>query len=79
MRAKTATLALALLLLGSGLVWATTYHSITIDGKLGDFAADEKLPADSASDSIFGTNNELKDAYVTWDLNHLYLGFEFSV
>jgi len=79
MRAKTTTLALALLLLGSGLVWATTYNTITLDGKLGDFAADEKLPADSTSDSIFGSNNELKNAYVTWDLNSLYLGFEFSV
>lgn len=78
MRAKTVSLVLLVLVLGSGLVWATTYHSITVDGNLTDFAANEKLAVDPAKDSIFGVNNDLQNAYLTWDLNNLYLGFDFT-
>ncbi len=75
---RTLILVLFIVLFGSGLVWAATYHSITVDGNLSDFAADEKLPSDPLTDSVFGSNNELQLAYLTWDANNLYLGFNFK-
>ena len=78
MRTKILPSLILCTLLFSGLVWATTYHTIKVDGKLADFAADEKLPADPANDSIFGANNELQLAHVTWDADNLYLGFSFK-
>lgn len=59
-------------------VWATTPHTITVDGDLGDFAADEKTTGDPAGDSIYGANNDLTTLHVTWDAQKLYLGFGYK-
>jgi MYXO-CTERM domain-containing protein len=61
----------------AGVVWATTHHSVTVDGDLGDFAADEKTAGDPSNDSDYGYNNELNQLLVTWDASHLYLGFDY--
>jgi len=47
-----------------GVVFATTYHTITIDGN-NDFDADE----------TFSTSSSGYTAYVTWDANNIYLGY----
>jgi hypothetical protein len=78
---KTALLGLTLcLLLVGGIVWATTYHSITVDGVLSDFAADENTVGDPAGDSNYapGTTNDLTGLSVTWDATNLYLGFSYA-
>ncbi len=62
----------------AGVVWATTYHSITVDGNLSDFAPDEKTVGDPAGDSLYAANNDLTTLYVTWDAQKLYLGFEYQ-
>ena len=64
-------------LLVAGVTWATTPHTITVDGDLSDFAADEKTPGDPVGDSLYGKNNDLSTLYVTWDANNLYLGFDY--
>ena len=65
-------------LLGLGTVWATTHHTITVDGKILDFAADEKTAGDAKGDSAYAANNDLSTLYVTWDANNLYIGFEYA-
>jgi hypothetical protein len=70
--------AIAGALIVAGVVWATTYHTITVDGNLSDFAADEKTAGDPAGDSLYAANNDLTTLYVTWDAQKLYLGFEFK-
>jgi hypothetical protein len=62
----------------AGIVWATTYHTITVDGSLTDFAYDEKTAGDPAGDSGYGANNDLTTLYVTWDAQKLYLGFAYK-
>ncbi len=65
-------------LLGLGTVWATTHHTITVDGKILDFTADEKTAGDAKGDSAYATNNDLTTLYVTWDASNLYIGFAYS-
>lgn len=55
--------ALALLLLAAPLARATAYHTITVDGDMGDWAADEEMEAAGPY-----------TLYLTWDANNLYLG-----
>jgi hypothetical protein len=43
---------------------ATTYHTITVDGNLSDWASDE----------AFSTSTTGVTWYITWDENYLYLG-----
>lgn len=69
--------ALGVLLVG-GAVLATTYKTITVDGNLADFSADESFPADGLSDSLYGVNNELNKVHATWNKNTLYLGFDYA-
>jgi MYXO-CTERM domain-containing protein len=57
---------------------ATTHHTITVDGVLTDFTADEKTAGDPATDSDYGADNELAALHVTWDANALYLGFDYT-
>lgn len=76
--ARLAAPLVAALVLGTTVVWATTYHTITVDGTTSEWAADEKTPADSASDSLYGSNNELSSLYVTWDAQKLYLAFDYK-
>jgi MYXO-CTERM domain-containing protein len=66
-------------LLVAGSVWATTHHTITVNGTLADFDADEKTAGDPANDSTYGVDNELTTLYVTWDAQKLYLGFDYKV
>ena len=63
----------------AGVVWATTYHTITVDGNLVDFAADEKTAGDPANDSLYGVDNELTTFYATWDAQKLYLGYDYKI
>lgn len=55
---------LMLLFLGVIFAWATTYHTLTIDGT-NDFAADED----------FTTSTGGFTAYFTWDAGNLYIGY----
>jgi len=65
-------------LLAAAMGGATTHHSITVDGDLADFAADEKTAGDPTGDSVYGANNDLGGLYVTWDAQGLYLGFDYT-
>ena len=65
-------------LLVAGVVWATTPHTITVDGDLADFTKDELTAGDAAGDSLYGKNNDLTGLYVTWDASNLYLGFQYK-
>jgi len=58
-------------------VGATTYSGVTVDGDLGDFAADEHTAGDPLGDGSYGANNDLGQLYVTWDATQLYLGFDY--
>lgn len=55
--------ALAVLLLAAHLTRATAYHTITVDGDMGDWAADEDMEASGPY-----------TLYLTWDANNIYLG-----
>jgi len=59
-------------------VYASTLHTITVDGDLADFAADEKTAGDVLGDSVYGANNDLSALYVTWDAQKLYVGFDYK-
>ncbi len=56
---------ISLLLILSNLLFATTFHTITIDGT-NDFAADE----------TFSTTSTGYTTYITWDQNNLYIGYD---
>ncbi len=58
---------LSLLLIAWGILLATTYHTITIDG-VNDFTSDE----------TFSTSSSGYVAYVTWDAVNIYLGYSGS-
>jgi MYXO-CTERM domain-containing protein len=66
-------------LLVSGAVWGTTYHSVSVDGNLADFTSDETTAGDGVCDSLYGTDNCLSTLYVTWDAQTLYLGFDYKM
>ena len=59
-------------------VYASTLHTITVDGDLADFAPDEKTAGDAVGDSVYGANNDLSTLHVTWDAQKLYLGFAYK-
>jgi uncharacterized repeat protein (TIGR01451 family) len=46
---------------------ATAYHTITIDGDLSDWAADEMMETDNG-----------RDLYITWDDTNLYIGLDLD-
>lgn len=55
------------------------YNSPVIDGNIGsDWVPDENILSDPADDSPWG-GNELRELWLTWDVNNLYIGIEFSV
>lgn len=56
-----------LLLFSFGILFATAYHTINIDGN-NDFQSDE----------TFSTSSSGYTAYVTWDANYIYLGYSGS-
>jgi len=56
-------LALAILALAVPVVWATTYHTITVDGDMSDWAIDEAMEAAGPY-----------TLYLTWNASNLYLG-----
>ena len=58
--------------------FATTPHTITIDGNTSDFASDELVWNDSDSDCAWDFN-ELYKMYITWDENALYIGADFML
>jgi hypothetical protein len=66
-------------LLVAGSVWATTHHTITVNGTLADFDTNEKTAGDPENDSLYGVDNELTTLYVTWDASKLYLGFDYKI
>ncbi len=55
--------ALAILTLAAPLAWATTYHTITVDGDMSDWATDEDM-------ETVGPYT----LYLTWDAANIYLG-----
>ncbi|MBN1552823.1 PKD domain-containing protein [bacterium] len=59
-------------------IYATTPHTITIDGNTSDFADDELVWNDSSSDCAWDFN-ELYRLYITWDANALYIGADFLI
>lgn len=61
---KRSILVFAGLVLSAVIAWATTYHTIVIDG-VNDFAGDED----------FTTSSGGYTAYFTWDANNLYFGY----
>jgi len=66
------SLVLALLMGLTSMAVATTYHTITLDGNMSDWAADEFVS--SSAHAGGGTEADIQDLYVTWDANNLYLG-----
>lgn len=55
------------------------YNSPIIDGAIGsDWEIDENVLSDLPDDSPWG-GNELRELWVTWDVDNLYIGIEFSV
>jgi hypothetical protein len=53
-----------IIILSIGLLYATTFHTLTFDG-INSFAQDE----------VFTTSTEDYNAYCTWDDEYLYLGY----
>ncbi|HDR91418.1 MAG TPA: hypothetical protein ENN75_04115, partial [candidate division Zixibacteria bacterium] len=55
------------------------YNSPIIDGVIGsDWQGDENILSDPPDDSPWG-GNELRELWLTWDADNLYIGVEFSV
>jgi hypothetical protein len=61
-----------------GFTWATTYHTISIDGDASDFDDDEIVLTDPPDDSYW-TNNEIYAIYLTWDAENLYVACDYKV
>ncbi|MEN3045774.1 MAG: hypothetical protein ABDH49_02115 [Candidatus Hydrothermales bacterium] len=61
------------------ILFSLTYHQVQIDGNLSDFYDYERVYSDKPRDSYWGAQNELKDLYITWDKNNIYLGIEYIV
>ncbi len=57
---------------------ASTYHSIDVDG-VNDFSADERIINDSYHDSYWGSQNELKNLFLTWTAETLFIGCEYTL
>lgn len=58
-------------------IYASPFHSISIDGDLSDFVADE-LKLQDDNDSSF-SGSELRNLYLTWDASNIYIGVEGPV
>ncbi len=58
---------------------AVPYHSVTVDGSTEDYAPDEQVLQDPTNDSFYGPSNELRDLYLTWDREALYLALDYVV
>ena len=55
------------------------YNSPIIDGVIGtDWDSDENILSDPPDDSPWG-GNELRELWLTWDADNLYIGVQFSV
>jgi len=58
-------------------VLSKTPHSFTLSGNCeADFSANEKIAADSQSDSKWGITNEIYDLWTTYDSENIYIGLK---
>jgi len=55
-------------------LYSATPHTITVDGNLSDWSADELMYNDPLNDGTWGYYNQVDDLYLTWDSNNLYIG-----
>lgn len=67
-------------------LFSKPFHTIKIDGDLSDFSADESLilnPIEELNDSLWLSpeigSNELKNIYLTWDMDNIYIGIAGKV
>ncbi len=60
------------------LVVASTYHTISVDGNLEDWSAEELVIPDSPTDCGV-TGNEIYGVYITWDNNNLYIAGSYKL
>jgi len=75
---KGKILVLMAIMLLVGWAWATTPHTITVDGNLSDWNSDELIIDDANDDSLWA-NDEVKEIYLTWDADNLYIGANYTV
>ncbi|MEW6040975.1 MAG: hypothetical protein AB1633_05595, partial [Elusimicrobiota bacterium] len=80
---------ISILLISNLCLYGAALHTITVDGDLSDWVSDETIPqATSAlynpnekADSVWDPStrkNELRQLYVTWDKQAVYIGIEYS-
>lgn len=72
---------LIILFISHGIYAATEdskYNKIVIDGFTNDYTYDESLlgSLEPDNDSNWGSNEEIKDIYITWDKNYLYIALD---
>ncbi|MEW6555841.1 MAG: fibronectin type III domain-containing protein [Elusimicrobiota bacterium] len=55
-------------------LFASSPHTITVDGNLSDWSSDELIYDDPTNDGAWGQQNQVDNLYLTWDSNNLYIG-----
>ncbi len=79
MKFKVGLFMLCVILFSSQLGLSQPIKTISIDAS-NDFDATNEFPSDDPdNDSGFGTNNEIRGIYLTWDLEYLYIGMDYTL